>query len=173
MKKLQILMAIVLFSFMFSCSEEDSPVVPDAKETNSIELTAVEGTDITKSIGFPQEGQTELIISYHTTITNKGTRDILLYAKMEIMEMADGQFSYFCWGDIDNNEGTCYPPLKEDFLSDRIMTVKAGTTTPPGNFLQYISDDLQGGVAKIRYIVYEKENEANRDTIIYNITVTK
>ncbi len=172
MKKLQIILAISILAFFISCSEEDT-VKPDPKETDSIELTSVEGVDITKSIGFPQDGQTEIIVSFHTQITNKGNRDLLLYAKMEIVEMAAGQASYFCWGDIDKNEGTCYPPLKEDFLSDRTMTVKAGETTPPGNFLQYISDDLEGGTAKIRYIVFEKDNEDNRDTIFYNITVTK
>jgi|APTNR8051073442_1049403.scaffolds.fasta_scaffold02944_2 hypothetical protein len=171
MKKIQILLAFSLLSFFISCSEDT--VQPDIKETDSIELTSVEGVDITKSIGFPQDGQTEYIVSFHTQITNKGSRDLLLYAKMEIMEMASGQASYFCWGDIDKNEGTCYPPLKEDFLSDRTMTVKAGETTPPGNFLQYLSNDLEGGFAKIRYIVFEKDNEANRDTIIYNITVNK
>lgn len=172
MKKLQIMFAIALLTFMFSCKSDD-PVKPDEKETDSIVLTTVEGTDINKTIGFISGNQTELLINYHTTITNKGTRDIQLYAKMEIVEMASGQTSYFCWGDIEKNEGTCYPPLKKDFLSDRTMTVRAGQTTPPGNFLQYFTDDLQGGVAKIRYIVYEKGNEANRDTIIYNITVTK
>ncbi|MCB0703011.1 MAG: hypothetical protein R2863_06160 [Candidatus Kapaibacterium sp.] len=173
MKKLQIILAFALLSFLISCSEEGDTVKPPIKETDSIKLTSVEGTNITKNIGFTSPDDTEIIISFHTQITNSGNRDLLLYAKMELLELDPGQASYFCWGDIDKNEGTCYPPLKEDFLSDRTMTVKAGETTPPGNFLQYLSDDLTGGEAKIRYIVYEKDNEDNRDTIVYNISVIK
>ncbi|MER3328445.1 MAG: hypothetical protein RIF34_02615 [Candidatus Kapaibacterium sp.] len=173
MKKLQILMAVVLLAFFISCTEETTPVKPDPKETNSIELKSVEGTDITGSMAFLPGGDTELLLSFHTTITNKGTRELKLYSKMEIIELAEDQASYFCWGDIDKGEGICYPPLTEDFLSDRTMTVKAGETTPKGNFLQYLScDNPNGGEAKIRYIVFEDGNEANRDTIIYNISIT-
>ena len=56
MKKIQILLAFSLLSFFISCSEDT--VQPDIKETDSIELTSVEGVDITKSIGFPQDGHT-------------------------------------------------------------------------------------------------------------------
>ena len=173
MKKLQILFAIAIFSFLFSCSEEKTPVEPDPKETDSIVLTSVEGTDITGSMAFLPGGSSELLLSFHTTITNKGTRELKLYSRMEIIELAPDLASYFCWGDIDKNEGTCYPPLTEDFTSDRTMTVKAGETTPPGNFLQYlVCNTLNGGDAKIRYIVYEDGNIANRDTIIYNISIS-
>jgi hypothetical protein len=173
MKKLQIILALAVLTFFISCSEEKTPVEPEVKETNSIELVSVEGTDITGSMAFLPNGSTELLLSFHTTITNSGPRELKLYSKMEIMELATDQASYFCWGDIDKNEGTCYPPLTEDFLSDRTMTVKAGETTPKGNFLQYfVCYNPNGGDAKIRYIVYEDGNEDNRDTIIYNISIT-
>ncbi len=169
MKKLQIIFAITLIAFMFSCTD-DNPV---ALETDSIELVSVEGTDINVNIGFNTGGETEKIVDFHTTITNKGTRELKLYATMEIIELDTNVTSYFCWGDIDKNEGTCYPPLTVDFTSDRTMTVKAGQTTDKANFLQYVASDLEGGVAKIRYIVFEDGNEANRDTIIYNVSITK
>jgi len=159
---------------MFSCSDEKTPVDPDPEEKTIIELVSIEGTDITKSISDLPEGETEVLISFHTTITNNSTTDLKLRARMEIMALADGQYSYFCWGDIDKNEGTCYPPMTADYTSDRTMTVKAGETTPPGNFLQYFtSSNVEGGEGKIRYIVYEDGKEDNRDTIIYNLTVTK
>lgn len=169
MKKLQIICAIAFLSFMFSCKSDD-PVQPDPKETDSIELTAAEGTEITKSIAFQSP---EVTLNFHTEITNKGTRDLNLYARMEIVEMSEGQASYFCWGDPSTGDGICYQPSTTDFLSDRTIEVKAGETTPPGNFIQYFVNSLSSaGNAKIRYIVYEKENEANRDTIIYNISIT-
>lgn len=167
-------MAIALLSFMFSCSDDADPVKPDPEVKAIIELVSIEGTDINKSLSDLPDGETEMLISFHTTITNNGTTELKLIARMEIMALADGQSSYFCWGDIDKNEGTCYPPMTADYTSDRTMTVKAGETTPPGNFLQYLNNaNVEGGEAKIRYIVYEDGKEDNRDTIIYNINVTK
>lgn len=171
MKKLQILLAIAAMTFFISCSEEETPVQPDVKETDSIELIATEGTEIEGDMNTLPPGEQELIVSFHTEIKNKGTRDLKLFAKMEIMELDPEQTSYFCWGDPSTGDGICYQPMTTDFLSDRTLTVKAGETSPPGNFQQYVSNRSKFGAnAKVRYIVYEDGNEDNRDTIIYSIS---
>lgn len=169
MKKLQMLLFVALILFTYSCTD-DTPTKPAEKETNSIELIATDGLEINKSLADLPMGDTELLASFHTQIKNNGPRDIKVWAKMEIVEIANSQKTYFCWGDLASGNGICYEPTTEDFTSKSTLDVKAGETTPPGNFINYMSNEsIFGGTSKIRYIVYEDENIENRDTVIYTI----
>ena len=163
MKKLQIIMAIALLSFMFSC--KDDAVAP-SKETDSIELIATEGTEINIQL----EGETIKQATFYTQIKNNGSRDLKVWAIMEIVELSASHETAFCWGDLDNGSGICYPPSKVGYASDFTLEVKAGGISPKGDFSNYIYNDGQfGGTSKIRYIVYEDDNIENRDTIVYTI----
>lgn len=169
MKNIRILIIIALAALAFSCSEDKGTDPPLTKETNSIQLIASEGTEITEEL---PTGESELLVNFHTQVKNNGPRDIKLWAKMEIVELAPYQESYYCWGNTETDEGTCYLPSTVDLLSDRTMLVKAGQTSPEANFINYLSNhNIFGGTSKIRYIVYEDGNEANRDTLLYTITV--
>lgn len=163
MKKLQMLLFVALIMFTYSCKDDvKTPVQPEDKTT--IDLIAMNGTEITG---------TEVLseVNFKTQIVNTGTNNIKVLALMKIIELKADQYSYFCWGDLAAGNGTCYIPTNEDFLSDFTVEVKAGETTPGGNFINYvINQNPDGGAIKIRYIVYEKENESNRDSIDYTIT---
>lgn len=167
MKKLQIILLIALLSFAYSCKDEDNPVKDkDPVDTApTIELIATDGLVI--------EGQSsQSTIEYHTQIKNTGTEDLNVFARMEIIELAEAHWTYFCWGDIASGEGTCYAAMKEDFTSTFDVIVKAGETTPPGNFINYIDNQSsESNTSKIRYIVYEEGNMDNADTLEYTINV--
>ena len=88
----------------------------------------------------------------------------------KIISLDSDQYTYFCWGDIAAGTGTCYQPTDEDFLSDFSVEVEGDGTSPKGNFINYIlNNNPNGGLSKIRYIVYEEGNESNRDSIDYII----
>jgi hypothetical protein len=112
-------------------------------------------------------------VSFHTQIKNTGTEAIKVLALMRPLQITkdDTQASYFCWGDLANGTGLCYAPSTEDFLSTFTVGVGAGEITPAGNFINYaVNFNKEQSVIKVRYIVYEDGNEANRDSVDYTIT---
>lgn len=161
MKKLQMILIAAIAIFAFSCSEENT-VDPPVKETGSVELIASDGTEITGSLDVP-------LAEFHTQVKNNSTRELTLWAKMEVVELAAYQWTYYCWGlGVD---GTCYEERTTDLTSDRTITLAPGQITDPANFACYLkNENTFGGTAKIRYIVYEDGNEDNRDTVLYTIT---
>lgn len=167
MKKLQIILLFAALVFTYSCSDDENPVKDDdpVNETGTIELIATDGLVI-EALG----NETE--ISYHTQIKSNSTRDMKVLAKMEVIELANDHWTYFCWGDISTGEGTCYEATKDDFLATFTLDLAAGQTTDPNSFINYIRNDLNAdNTSKIRYIVYEDGNEANADTLEYTINV--
>lgn len=167
MKKLQIILLSALLTFAYSCSDEDNPADNDpVNETGTIELIATDGLVI-EAVG------TETEISYHTQIKNNSERDLEVLAKMEIIDLADDHWTYFCWGDISTGEGTCYEATKEDFTATFNLDLTSGETTDPNSFINYIKNDVNAdNTSMIRYIVYEVGNEANADTLEYTINVS-
>jgi len=168
MKKLQIILLFVLLSFAYSCKDDDNPVKDDdpVDTTPTIELTAYEGLIIEASA-------TEEELTYYTQITNTGDEDIEVVARMEIIELAEPHWTYFCWGDITTGEGICYERTKEDFTADFNLKVKAGTTTDKNSFIHYMDNESNStNTSKIRYIVYEANNKNNADTLEYTINLT-
>jgi len=167
MKKLQLILLFALLSFAYSCTDDDNPVKDDdpVDTTPTIELIATDGLVI-------EEQSNVSTFEYYTQIKNTGTKDLNLLARMEIIELADAHWTYFCWGDAINGNGTCYAPMKEDFTATINLEVKAGETTPPGNFINYIDNESSSSnTSKIRYIVYEAGNKDNADTLEYTINV--
>jgi hypothetical protein len=156
-----------LLSLAYSCKDDDNPVKDDdpVDTTPTIELIATDGLVI--------EVQSNVTtVDYHTQIKNTGDEDIMVLAKMEIIELAEAHWTYFCWGDIASGEGTCYPAMKEDFTATFDVVVKAGETTDPGSFINYIDNEsTSSNTSKIRYIVYEDGNMDNADTLEYTINV--
>lgn len=151
--------AIALFAF--SCKDT---VKPEEKETGTIQLVASEGS---LAVETPYENTTA---KFHTTITNSSTRDIKVYALMEVVELAYSHMTYFCWGNIATGEGECYAATDKDFLSKSTLTIKSGETTDPNSFIQYIDNSIMSdATSRVRYIIYEENNQANRDTIEYSI----
>ncbi len=167
MKKLQIILLFVLLSFAYSCTDDDNPVKDKdpVDTTPTIELIATDGLVI-------EAQSSQSVIEYHTEIKNTGDKDLNVFARMEIIELANSHSTYFCWGDLASGQGTCYPAMKEDFTATFDVTIKAGETTPPGNFINYIDNESTStNTSKIRYIVYEEGNMDNADTLEYTINV--
>ncbi|MFN3195787.1 MAG: hypothetical protein ACE364_07565 [Chlorobiota bacterium] len=166
MKKLQIILLFAALVFTYSCSDNSTDNDdPPVNETGTIELIATDGLVI-DALG------TETEISYHTQIKSSSTRDMKVLAKMEVIELADDHWTYFCWGDISTGEGTCYEATKDDFLATFTLDLEAGQTTDPNSFINYIKNDVNANnTSQIRYIVYEEGNEANADTLEYTINV--
>jgi hypothetical protein len=165
MKKLQIILLFAALVFTYSCSDNSSDPDDPVNETGTIELIATDGLVI-EALG----NETE--ISFHTQIKSSSDRDMKVLAKMEVIELANDHWTYFCWGDISTGEGTCYEATKDDFLATFTLDLAAGQTTDPNSFINYIRNDLNAdNTSKIRYIVYEDGNEANADTLEYTINV--
>ena len=163
MKKLQTIIILAMAMFAFACTDKGTDPIDEEPKVEGIELIAVNGTDIVE----PLDGE---LSSFYTEIKNIGEEDINVYARMEIVELGSNMASYFCWGDVETGDGTCYPPMESDFTSDFTLNIKAGETTPKANFIQYVTcKNMFGGTAKIRYIVYEEDNMTNADTIVYNV----
>lgn len=161
MKNIQMILIAAVALFAFSCSDENTVDPPD-KETGTVELIAADGTEITGDLSDP-------IAAFHTQVKNNSTRELTLWANMEVVELAPNQKTYYCWGLGD--EGTCYAETTTDLKSDRTITLAPGQLTDPASFACYLkNEDPFGGTSKIRYIVYEDGNEANADTLLYTIT---
>ena len=161
MKYLQMILIATIAIFAFSCSEENT-VDPPVEEIGSVELIAADGTEITGNL-------MDNLVSFNTQVKNNSTRDLTLWALMEVVELAPNQKTYYCWGLGD--EGTCYAERTTDLKSDRTITLTPGQITDPGSFACYLKNESAfGGTSKIRYIVYEDGNEDNRDTVLYTIT---
>lgn len=174
MKNIKILLVVGLIAFAFSCKDNATEPNKDDKEPDvkpTIDLIATNGTNITGYYTDFLTGEQDGEVSFNTQIVNTGDKSIKVLAYMKILQLDTNQYSYFCWGSLADGTGTCYQPTNKDFQSTFTQTVAAGDTTPSGNFINYVMNFNQDvPVIKVRYIVFEEGNEANRDSIDYTVT---
>ena len=81
MKKIQLILIAAIALFAIACSDDNT--VDPPQETGTIQLESAEGSSAVET---PYENTT---VSFHTKITNTSTRDIEVYALMEVIELAE------------------------------------------------------------------------------------
>ncbi|GEM_PF-2271360 len=90
----------------------------------------------------------------HATIKNISTKTIDVLVRNEVLELAEGHTTSFCFG----TAGKCFQPITGNTVSDVVLTLAPGASSKEADYKGFIFTNDAVGLSRVRYIFYDANN---------------
>lgn len=94
----------------------------------------------------------------YALIKNISNKTIDVLVRNEVMDIAEGHTTTFCFG----TAGKCFQPSTGNIVSDVVLTLEPGATSNKSDYKGLVFTNDGVGITRVKYIFYDSKNESSQ-----------
>lgn len=114
--------------------------------------------ELTKVDTLVSKSTADYELESYAIIKNISNKSIDILVRNEIMQLAEGHTTSFCFG----TDGKCFQPSTANTVSDVTLTLAPGASSKKSDYKGYVFTNDGVGITKVKYIFYDANNESSQ-----------